>query len=210
MGFLLEPKPVTDSARFINKSDDSKCLIGICPSALFFEKFKRGNRTDSVSAFVDALDRIAARHNAEFVFIPHVMTPSKKMDDDIFSQELAGRLNSLSSVLHAELSPSEVKYLISKLHIVVTFRMHGAIAALDSLVPTLAVSYSHKTDGLFAKLGISEWVIKNDKDFLESLESKVAELLKSHSEVTTHLSKTVPELRKQAAENIDVLKALAA
>ena len=210
LGFLLEAKPVSETVQALKKSSQSKCLIGICPSALFFRKFRRGDYKSSVTAFAEMLDRVAVTRDAEYIFIPHVMTPSGKMDDDVFSQELSQQLTANSSVLAANLTPSEVKYVISKLNIVVTFRMHGAIAALDSLVPTIAISYSHKTDGLFAKLGITEWVIQNDGSMLDSLETKIGELLDSRDTVTAHLSGKIPELRKQASKNIDVLKALAA
>ena len=207
LGFLLAAKPPTDFKENDYAAREGRRLIGICPSALFFEKFRSEDAALLTAQFCDVLDRVAEKNKVDYLLIPHVSTPSGKMDDDIFAAELEKLLATKTTVVSAALDPAETKFLISKLFAMVTFRMHGAIAALDSFVPTLAVSYSHKTDGLFEKLNISQWVVQNDSHLFEQLEQKMEALFIEHEAFRSTLLANIPNVRAQAQLNIQAIEA---
>ena len=56
----------------------------------------------------------------------------------------------------------EVKGLISSAYIVVTSRFHGLASALNSCVPSLATSWSHKYQELFKEYNQSDCVLPLD------------------------------------------------
>lgn len=60
------------------------------------------------------------------------------------------------------LNALEVKGLISSAYIVVTSRFHGLASALNSCVPSLATSWSHKYQELFNEYNLSDCVLPLD------------------------------------------------
>ena len=209
LGFQLKPTPIEHSYLSQLKKNKHKLIIGICPSALFFNKFAKSNPNVNFENFCQTLESIAKEHNISYLILPHVLTPSGKVDDAQFSQKLCENLHAESLMVDAELSPSEIKYIISDLDAVVSFRMHGAIAALDCFVPTIAISYSHKTTGLFEKIGLGQWVISNDSDMLINLKNNMNLLLSTSAEIVDHLKNVIPDVRRESEKNILLIKRMA-
>ncbi len=203
LGFLLKSKKTNiDYLQNLTTNTENK-IIGICPSALFFNKFKKSNI--DLDMFCRMLDELAEENNLAYVLIPHVSTPTGKLDDCKFSKLIDEKLNAQSIVIDSSLSPASMKYLISHLYALASFRMHGAIAGIDSYIPTLLVSYSHKADGLFAKIGMLEYIVHNDKKFIVSFKSRLKQLIINAPDICAHLKRKLPSVRKQAAINKDII-----
>lgn len=205
LGFLLSAEECDTTRVDEMRSRGYQSVIGICPSALFFKKFSSAYPRNTLANFCSILNTIAKEEDVAYLIVPHVMTPSQKMDDAIYSREIADLLTAEFSIADSDLSPSRTKYLISKLDGMVSFRMHGAIAALDSFVPTVVVSYSHKTHGLYRKLGLQEWVVDNDENLIANLHQTIERLLHESARKTSHLRKEIPNLRRQSAINIELI-----
>ena len=73
------------------------------------------------------------------------------------------------------LNALEVKGLISTAYLCVTSRFHGVASALNSCVPCLATSWSHKYKELFNDYGLTDCVL--DLNNLNSILEKVEEFL---------------------------------
>lgn len=206
LGFLM--RAVECKLELVDLQQFNKNIktVGICPSTLFFQKFSKLDYKTSVEKFCKALDRVAYKNNLVYVFLPHVSTPNQKKDDADLSKELSAKLKSDSIVVDSELTPQCIKYIASSLDALASFRMHCAIAALDSFVPTLIFSYSHKSNGLFSRLGLDEWVINNDDELFESLEVKLNRLLLNAGEVKNQMSISIPEIRNEARKNFEILE----
>jgi polysaccharide pyruvyl transferase WcaK-like protein len=206
LGFLLSTEKCDTTIVDQIQSSGCRSVIGICPSALFFKKFSSSYPNNTLANFCCMLNTIAADNNIAFLIVPHVMTPSQKMDDAIYSREIAELLTAKFEIADTDLSPSQTKYLISKLDGMVSFRMHGAIAALDSFVPTVVVSYSHKTHGLYRKLRLQGWVVENDENLIANLQQMIDRLLHSNAQKISHLREEIPKLREQSAINIELIE----
>lgn len=201
LGFLLKADVPTPT----DTGNSQSLCIGIAPSSLLTTKFTKGIPRDRIiTDLAGLLDRVAADYDCQFVLIPHVMTPKGKGDHELCMQ-LSDRMASTNRVLSDALSPAAVKGEIGGLDALVAFRMHAAIAALGSEVPTIAVSYSHKTIGLFQQIGISDWIVINDSLLLVNLESKLRKLLKERDSISASIAGAVPELRRLAQQNIDMI-----
>ena len=208
LGFLLPSKEYNsgDLNEFMLRQ--KKIIIGICPSALFFKKFAKSIPEINIKNFCLMLDEIANENNAAFVFLPHVMTPNGKLDDSMFSDQLMKNINAECMVVDSDLSPAEIKSVIATFDCMVSFRMHGSIAALDSFVPTITISYSHKTRGLYEKMGLIEWVVECDSDMNFNLGVKMTELIKKSSEISDYLESVIPAIREQSEINIELIKSM--
>jgi colanic acid/amylovoran biosynthesis protein len=110
----------------------------------------------------------------------------KSFGDDI---EVVTNLNAL-----------EVKGLIASAYLVITSRFHGLASALNSCVPSLATSWSHKYEELCKDYKLKDCVLPLN-DLSKSLE-KVALMLEDskNNEIRNHLSLQVPKIKSQTIE----------
>jgi len=100
-----------------------------------------------------------------------------------------------------DLNGLEVKGLISSAYLVITSRFHGLASSLNTGVPTLATSWSHKYEELFKDYGLG-------KEFILPLENKDAALEKvgilldknENSRIRTIIESKVPDIKKQTCE----------
>jgi colanic acid/amylovoran biosynthesis protein len=132
-------------------------------------------------------------------FIPQVINRAF-CDNDI---EVASRIRDLLAeafkhrfhIITEDLTPGAVKYIISNMDFFVGTRMHSNIFALSSGVPTLAISYDKKTDGIMKMLGLSDFVIQVDNFSLHNLETVFA-ALRNGSDFSQRLTSGLNNLRE--------------
>lgn len=110
----------------------------------------------------------------------------KRLGDKI---EVVTRLNAL-----------EVKGLISKSYLCITSRFHGVASALNSMVPCLATSWSHKYKELFSDYKLDDCVLNLQNE--EEIERKVSSFLDENNNIAIrkHLSIQVPIIQAQTEE----------
>lgn len=107
----------------------------------------------------------------------------ESMGDDI---EVVTKLNGL-----------DVKGLISTAKLVVTSRFHGVASSLNSCVPCLATSWSHKYSELFKDYGLDNCVLPLDDN--EQALLKVSEFLdeKKNDEIRKILVEKLPKIQQE-------------
>ncbi len=115
--------------------------------------------------------------------------------DEQLAYELQKDLGDIEVV--TGLNALEVKGLISSAYLLITSRFHGVASALNSCVPCLATSWSHKYKELFADYNMSDCVLPLD-DMDKALEMVDSYLAKEkNSQIRTHLAKQLPEIMRQ-------------
>lgn len=93
----------------------------------------------------------------------------------------------------------EVKGLISSAYLCITSRFHGVASALNSCVPCLATSWSHKYQELFNEYKQNDCLL--DVTNLENAIFCVKELLgDSNNKVRVELQKTLPFIHKKTSD----------
>lgn len=103
------------------------------------------------------------------------------------------------------LNALEVKGLIASAYLVVTSRFHGLASSLNSCVPCLATSWSHKYSELFRDYGIKDGVLPLD-DVTAAVEQVKFFLSESENvRIREHLSKKVPLIKEQTREMWDYI-----
>lgn len=81
--------------------------------------------------------------------------------DERLASECRKRLNNSIEVV-SNINALEVKGLIASAYMVVTSRFHGLASSLNSCVPSLATSWSHKYSELFKDYGLDDYVLPLD------------------------------------------------
>lgn len=94
----------------------------------------------------------------------------------------------------------QVKGLISTAYMVVTSRFHGLVSALNSCVPSLATSWSHKYEELYRDYGLENYVLPLD-DVAESV-CQVRALLneEENRRIRKSLQPKVSEVKAKSVE----------
>ncbi|MBR6189494.1 MAG: polysaccharide pyruvyl transferase family protein [Prevotella sp.] len=93
------------------------------------------------------------------------------------------------------LNALEVKGMIASAYIVITSRFHGLASALNSCVPCLATSWSHKYQELFKDYGLSDCVLPLDNN--EKAIEKVFSFMDNNmnAEIRQHLTAQVEMIK---------------
>lgn len=125
--------------------------------------------------------------------------------DEMLCEDLRMKLSEAIDCVSG-LNALEVKGMIASAYMVITSRFHGLASSLNSGVPSLATSWSHKYEELFKDYGLDgNYVLPlNDK---EAALEKVKSLLEpqKNKEVRCLIERLVPEVKAQTREMWNVV-----
>lgn len=134
-------------------------LIGFNVSGLIYNDpagaiERYGLKADYRQTVIGFLQKILDQTSARVVLISHVMDQPGHFESDLaacrdIAMRLGEKYKNRVDVAPAILSESQVKWLIAQMDWFCGTRMHSTIAGLSSGIPTAAVSYSDKTEGVF-------------------------------------------------------------
>lgn len=147
-------------------------------------------------------DLLRDHEHVDFVFVPQVTGPGD--DDDRIAlsdlEEVMG-FSGLPANVHTldpELSPRELIAAIGAMDAFVGTRMHSNVFALCARVPTLAVSYLPKTDGIMDMLGLEDWVLDIAELTPHKLRRGLRRLLTTREGYQQRLAARMPEIQDRA------------
>lgn len=181
--FLIEPKyvefPVADNTIGINLS----------PFAI-----KKGRSEALKKCYVDLIKYIIEKTSYNILFIPHVFILGN--DDRNVLSEFIGlyKDNSRISILSKEYSYAELRFIISKLSMLICARTHASISGYRMGIPTLVLGYSGKSHQLAYELfGTDEGYVVDVNENLtsEKLINSFVNFLKSINEQKSILQKNL-------------------
>lgn len=214
IAFLMKSSPPNRAREILElevvPEPDGELRLGVSLSALLINNINRHIRndagTDSVAEISRALDRVSSELNVQILFLPHVFGPRSGADDRSAIQAVMKLMNTRPASIKNEYRAEELKAIIATCDAFLGSRMHANIAALDSLIPVLAIGYSHKTEGILRELDLQQWVLSNADMTADGLFSALVRLLHDLSDYRAHLQDRLPAVRERAWKNIDIIK----
>lgn len=113
----------------------------------------------------------------------------------ICKEHLGSRIETVNN-----LNALEVKGLISSAYMVISSRFHGVASALNSCVPCLATSWSHKYQCLFEDYGMDDCVL-SIKDYEKDI-IKIQDYLNAQTnrEIRKHLQSQLPRIKEETTQ----------
>ena len=136
-----------------------------------------------LSSLAGALQSTARSADISVLLLPHDIRSNS--DDrsllENLRRSLRSTLRSRVLLLKYRASAAEVKGLVGKVDMLLTGRMHLAVAALSQIVPPASFVYQGKFEGLYEHFGLPEWLMirpsaRSQKARLETvLEQMIAE-----------------------------------
>ncbi len=184
--------------------------MAIAPSQ-GISKYTGGAYNKQLKAWHQLIKVILDEFNAQVLIVPHVHDSRFENDDRIIATNLLKILDFDPRVrlVGGEHSASEYKGLIAKCDMVIAERMHACIAGLSSGVCTVPIGYSVKAEGIMTDLlgsDAKELVISFEQ-FLDSNTSSI--MLRTawerRHEVASQLHQVLPQVKKDAENNFDLI-----
>ena len=213
----LEDEVVNKAAQedgvFYKKTEQEKksIFIGFTPASVranfpYSDNFKEDQRNYNVlmSRFLDGL---VDKYNAIIVIFPQLFAASSDLG---LITDIVSLMNNKRSVrvLSQNRNSDVQQRLISKMNFMIGNRYHSIIFGIKAAVPTICISYEHKSSGVMKTAKMDDYLIDAKDIGYEVLSNMFAKLFENRDSVREQLRIEVEVLKKQAFMNSVVAAAV--
>ncbi len=164
-----------------------------------------------MNSIADVMLELAKNDNVGFVFVPQVIVAHAD-DTDVaksIREKIPKEYRDSFLILDNDLSPVEIKSLIGNFDYFIGTRMHSNIFATSMKVPTVAIAYEKKTNGIMETVGLQDYLVEIDEITFEDLMGKIGEMVKNGKLLQQKLGETIPMLRSEIMNKMEqVMKKL--
>lgn len=171
-----------------------------------------GQHADNIDQFVERfinhLPATLDQRRGNYLFIPHDL---KKNNGDIalaetFTAKYTATFPERAWCFKTD-KPSEVKELVKHLNLLLTGRMHLAIAALGNETPTMAITYQDKFEDLFMHFGLGDlgFLLTPDECLSEKLNTTLCAAWRHQKELRQIIASRLPTVMQLSQKNFDPL-----
>ena len=209
--FMLKPAPLTAElepiTRWIgNQRANGRLLIGVNYNRQVLPETRAQDRTRLFESYCLAIQDLAERDpSLSFLLIPH---DYRGKDSDLAQSErlyerLRASMGARVAYVPGRQTPGRLKAIASRMDMVLTGRMHLAIASLGSAVPVAGVSYQGKFEGLMDHFGIKNVLIDPEVALdPAALGALVRSVMDRRAEIRDQIQRAFPFLSRMPLENL--------
>jgi len=196
VAFLLETEAIVLPSNFIS---GNTVAINASPLTARKETSKHILRQN----ILRLIEFILASTDMSVALISHVTMP---MDNDFaYLQDIYKEIKDKSrvSLIGANYNAKQLKYIISQCRFGVFARTHASIAAYSTCVPSIAIGYSVKAQGIAKDLNMEKYVIPiNDITEITTLMEMFRNVCKEESEIKLNLKNLNQMVKERASHNL--------
>ena len=186
--------------------------VNLSPLSLGF----RGVSVDGgVALQAGAVCQLVEEHDAEVVFVPHVVCPFSVGDDDVrylhrIRRALPREVRRRVEILEGDPGFVGVKKALLGCDLVVAARMHCAINAVAAQVPTVFLAYSEKARGMAKRVYGHDRFVMDVRGFApgRELSTAISSALEERGALWSALGRRLQGIR--ADPGIDAMRAVVA
>jgi colanic acid/amylovoran biosynthesis protein len=168
------------------------------------EQYKKFDfQAEYEAACCTAIRYFVEKINGRVVLFPQVWGPLRSQDDRIPAHRILKNLADISGgvkVVDEPLTAERLKSIYGWMDLFIGTRMHSNIFALSQGVPTIAIGYLHKTEGIAQMVGIEKWVIDIRQINSNLLQEKLIDLWRERPIWRGKIQAIVPKLIQEANE----------
>jgi len=193
------------------KEEDNKKIVGMTVRDWNFPELEDTEfyRNKYIESIRSAIKHISKEYKSKVYLMPQVLGPNPFNDDRIIGREILQTIDtSLAELLDYDLNPRELKYLYSKMDMFIGTRMHSNIFALSTFVPTVAINYEHKTEGIMKMLDLEDYVVDIKDIESETFIKMIDKCWNNKFDLQKELSSKIPVVIKTAEIPAIILKSL--
>lgn len=210
VAFLLEPAKDSKLAAGVTKwtryqQAAGQTVIGVNANFLTFQDRTNVNTDDFVRLYVDALVELFSEDQTlSFLMIPHDFRG--KNSDVSLAKAILEALPSIMKPYCIQVptpcSAAEIKSICADLDLVLTGRMHLAIACLGQGTPVVGIRYQGKFEGLFSHFELQGMTIDPEKAFQPGyLASFLAAIIPKRKDIREHIQSKLAKVQALASSN---------
>ena len=218
LAFLLKPKiakSVTDEAQLWIESEKKQgnIIIGINPNKTLAKNLKTNTPSELAEIFSNLIRNLhRINKNISFVLIPHDyrkdnLFPGDNTLSELIKTQLPEEIQEKCWLfVKTRLKADEVKNICQYLDLVITSRMHLAIACLGVKTPVLGIVYQGKFEGLYSYFGLDQMLIEPENAAqADQLLSFVLYGIENIAQTRQQIELKIPEVVELAKQNFSEL-----
>ena len=171
----------------------------------------RENMYKHLDVFSEVIDHLILKMNARIIFIPHTSISGPYLYDPRFlARKILKKIKVKQhiSLIEGEYTAEELRGLIGKCDLFISAYMHASASALSMHIPTISISYSHKTAGLMNLMGLGKFVLPLDDLDAIQLIKKTEEAYRNLDRIREALKQKIPILQEMAIRAGEFVKNL--
>ncbi len=158
-----------------------------------------------IKTIKETIIELSQKQNCCFIFVPQVIV-NYANDIDV-AKEIKGQLPKKVKervfIYEDDYSPEEIKQLIWNCDYFIGTRMHSNIFATSMKIPTTAIAYEKKTNGIMETVGLEEYVVEIDTITKEKLIETVERGIKNSENIKKQLNERIEQIRKEILEKLN-------
>jgi colanic acid/amylovoran biosynthesis protein len=161
----------------------------------------RDNLYPHLNEISKVINYLILNMDASIIFIPHFSSLDTSYfyyDPRFIARKLLEKIDAREriTVIQGEYTVEELRGLIGKCDLFIGAYMHANISALSMCVPTIAISYSHKTYGIMDSVGLSELVLNINELTATNLINKIEKMYNNIHKYREHLKQCIPIIQE--------------
>jgi polysaccharide pyruvyl transferase WcaK-like protein len=200
VAFLMSPKDTTIES-FFGKKITTERVIGLC-----LKDTDLGEDIQVHNQYLELLTKLLFKPEVSLVILPH--HPNDFLTMKSLVSKLPTKFSSKVFISDKFPSAAEIKGLAKHCDLVITGRMHVAIASLGANTSVLCIPYANKFEGLLNHFQLDEnMYILKDKSLtdLDSACLQVETILEHINDSQQQISKMLPAVKELSIKNFFVL-----
>jgi polysaccharide pyruvyl transferase WcaK-like protein len=200
VAFLMAPKETAIDS-FFGKTIATERVIGLC-----IKDSDLGDGTQVHNQYLELLNKLLLKPEVSLVVLPH--HPNDLLTMKSLVSKLPAEFSSKTFISEKFPSAAEIKGLVKHCDLVITGRMHVAIASLGSNTSVLCIPYGNKFEGLLNHFQLDESMyILKDKSLsdLDSACLQVETILEHINDSQQQIIKMLPAVKELSIKNFFVL-----
>jgi polysaccharide pyruvyl transferase WcaK-like protein len=186
------------------KFSTTRPVVSLSPSAVMYSRCEIVNGNNQHVTQLSAIIKRLASMGFAVLLVPHTCRPSQPDPNvcDLSVSRLVSRAACDHNVMVVEedLSPSELKSIISNTEFHIGARYHSIVAALSSCVPAISISWHPKYRDFMRSYGMDEYVLE-EGNVEELIPALLARVDGNKSELRGMLKRYHEKVVEQSLEN---------
>ena len=212
MAFML-PDDFRSNNNILDLKKKYKKVIGLTVRKWNFPNIS-GSKIEAMNNYLNTIAQFITKVSSEkgycFVFIPQVIVDYGN-DADVAKEikNLLGKdIKDNFVIFEDDLTPVEIKNMIGNCDYFVGTRMHSNIFATSMCVPTVAIAYEKKTNGIMETVGLQDYIVEINDINLEKLNLKFENVVLNEEKIRKQLKVNIKNIRKEIEDKINQIMRL--